>query len=196
MIQPTGKQPCPPGHQSSQDSDKHIRIYKHVLVHSTVDVTSFWSHLDTDASSLHLVRLVEVVGTVRVSGHVWRGWYWARPHRAEPPEAWVGPGKMRWFKSLFLWTTVWKDFLGLGSCIETSVIGLRVFLCVRGTCKGSNGDDIFFSWTYSRSSRARSRRTSRTRASSKARARYSSEPQIQIHSQRRLKPLLSLNFKT
>ncbi|KAF5927211.1 hypothetical protein HPG69_017686 [Diceros bicornis minor] len=120
----------------------------------------------------------------------------AGPHRAEPPDPGLGPGAVKWFRSLSPWTTVWEDFLGVGSWTVTSVIGLRVFLCLRGTCRGSHVDDVFFSWIYSRNSRSRSRTTSRTSASSNCSARYSSEPQIHIQSPRRLNTQFSFNLKT
>ncbi|KAF5927208.1 hypothetical protein HPG69_017683 [Diceros bicornis minor] len=91
---------------------------------------------------------------------------------------------------------VWEDFLGVGSWTETSVIGMKVFLCLRGACRGSHVDDVFFSWSYSRSYRARSRTTSRTSTGFNSSACYSSEPEIQIQSPSRLKTQLSLNFKT
>lgn len=55
----------------------------------------FWFYLDIDVFFFYLVRLVEVVGIVRVSGYVWRGWYWVRLYRVEFLEVWVGLGKMR-----------------------------------------------------------------------------------------------------
>ncbi|KAF5927207.1 hypothetical protein HPG69_017682 [Diceros bicornis minor] len=112
---------------------------------------------------------------------------------AEPPEPGVGQGAMRWLRSLSPWTTIWEVFHRVGSWAETSLTCMRVFLSLRGTCKGSRVGDISFSWSYSRAFRTRSRTTSRTSTSCNSSACYRSEPQIEIQSPRRLKTQL---FKT
>eukprot|EP00069_Balaena_mysticetus_P005370 bmy_04768T0 len=67
-----------------------------------------------------------------VMGGEWGG-EGAGPHRTGLPEAGTGP--LRRLRSLFPWTAVWEDFLGVASWIETSLIGSEKFPIFGGTGK-------------------------------------------------------------